>query len=145
MYISTSSTFSLTLHDSLMANCCRSQVPAPWFIGTCFALWQSPCLSLSPSDPCWFSPSKGSGTTSFDRLKFKFYGEDQQSIITNKYHATLAFFYVNIPFEYIYCDSDSTSNTENYCYHNEIDHARRKQHRQCGNFCCNIYRKCMYT
>ena len=84
MYISTSSTFSLTLHDSLMANCCRSQVPAPWFIGTCFALWQSPCLSLSPSDPCWFSPSKGSGTTSFDRLKFEFHGMDQKLITINK-------------------------------------------------------------
>ena len=138
MYISTSSTLSLTLHDSSMANCCRSQVLAPWFIGTCFALWQSPCLSLSPSDPCWFSPSKGSGTTSLDRLKFEFYGEDQKlfliNIMWNQYN-----FYVYIPFEYIYCDSDSTSNTENYCYHNEIDHARRKQHRQCGNFCYNIY------
>ena len=80
MYISTSSTSSLTLQDLLGANCCRSQVPAPWFIGTCFALWQSPCLSLSPSDPCWFSPSKGSGTTSFERLKFKFYGEDKNFI-----------------------------------------------------------------
>ena len=145
MYISTSSTFSLSLRDLLGENRSRSQVPAPWFIGTCFARWQSPCLSLSPSDPCWFSPSKGSGTTSFDRLKFKFYGEDQQSIITNKYNAKLVYFYVNIPFEYIYCDSDSTSNTENYCYHNEIDHARRKQHRQCGNFCYNTYHKCRYT